>query len=208
MKHEISKLSSSITTVFFDVGGVLLEDYVDKKIVDLADKFKKDQEIMLQLRKQYRPLADSGQITDKEFWRRVLKAVGITAVAEDWKIDNYEKAIKGGIDIPIRMKQHGYRIAILSNDSKESSDLRRKKYNFDDIFDEIIFSNAYGIIKPNAGIFELALNKLNVRPEQSLFIDDREENVKCSRKIGIYSILFENVDQLIDELKDLGIDIL
>ena len=84
---------------------------------------------------------------------------------------------------------------------------RIKKYNFDDIFDVLIFSHNYGMIKPNPKYFLLALDKLSVKPEQSLFIDDRVENIRCSQEIGIHSILFKNVDQLIEELRQRGIHV-
>jgi epoxide hydrolase-like predicted phosphatase len=161
---------------------------------------------MLQLRKQLRPLADLGQISDREFWLKVLQAVGIKAAADDWQIDHYEKAINGAIEIAKSLKQKGYRIAILSNDAKESSDLRRTKHHFDEIFDAIIISCHYGVIKPNPEIYRFALNKLKALPEQSLFIDDRMENIESSRNLGINSILFTNIDLLIEELKQLGIN--
>jgi epoxide hydrolase-like predicted phosphatase len=196
---------NNITTIFFDVGGVMVVDYVDHKVLDLAEKYDKDPDLMLHLRKKYRVLADMGQISDKEFWQKVLETVNVTAVEDDWKFESYEEKIEGGIEIAEQLKQQGYRIAVLSNDSKQSSDYRRQKYNFDSLFDDAIFSYQYGIIKPEPKLFEIALKKLKVAPDQSVFIDDRLENITASERIGIHSILFKNSKQLIGELGRLGV---
>jgi epoxide hydrolase-like predicted phosphatase len=137
----------------------------------------------------------------------LLIAVNVNAMEDDWRFDHYEKTIEGGIKIPEQLKENGYRIAILPNDSKESAQQRRKNYGFDDLFDEVIISSHYGYIKPDPEIYRIALKKLNIEPEQSVFIDDRKENIETSKRLGMHSILFRNVDQVIQNLKNMGIEL-
>jgi len=175
--------------------------------MDLARKYNKSPEQMLILRRQLRLLADLGHISDQEFWIKILQAVGVKAVVEDCRIDLYEKAITGSIEIAKRLKQKGYCLAILSNDTKESSEVRRINYNFDQIFDELIYSYQLGLIKPDPEIFKVALKRLNAHPKQSLLIDDRIENIESSRNLGINSILFTHIDLLVEKLKVFGINL-
>ncbi len=200
-------MNKDLKTVFFDVGGVILIDFIDWKIKDLAVKYSADEKLLFEAKKKFRPLADGGRISDPEFWKHVLGSIGVTADDDDIDLEPYMKPVEGGLEIALDLKAKGYRIAILSNDSVEMSNHRRRKYDFDNIFDHIIISCYHGIIKPDTGIYEIALKEMNVKPEQAVFIDDRQENIDTANKIGISGIFFENSSQVRKQLKELGIDI-
>ena len=191
---------SNFTTVFFDVGGVLLIDFIDWKIRDLAAKYSIHESLLFSAKKQLRPLADSGKISDPEFWTSLLKTVDIVADKDDIDLEPYMKPIDGGIDIVKQLKANGFTVAILSNDSVEMSNHRRKKYGFDDLFDKIIISCYHGVIKPDSRIYEIAVNELNVKPGQSIFIDDRQDNIDAANKAGITGIFFENSTRVKEKL--------
>ncbi len=72
-----------------------------------------------------------------------------------------------------------------------------KKYGF---FDVKVFSCIEGVIKPDRKIYEITLKKLGVKPEEVVFVDDKEENVKAAQDIGINTILFKNSEQFKKEL--------
>lgn len=194
-----------IKTIFFDVGGVILVDFIDQKLIDLAKKYDINPNPLLNVREKYRPLADLGLISDSEFWFKALMEVGVKAVTEDFEIESYMQQIDGTLNIVNKLKQKGYQIAILSNDSKDMALSKRKKYNFDELFDDVIFSCELGIKKPDFEIYRIASNRLNTSPEQVVFIDDRLENIEAARKTGMYSILFRNPDQLGKELNQLNV---
>jgi len=194
-----------IKTIFFDVGGVLLVDFIDQKLIDLAQKYDINPNLLLKVRKKYRPLADLGLISDSEFWSNALKEVGVKAVKEDFEVESYMQQIDGTLNIVNKLKQKGYRIAILSNDSKDMALLKRKKYNFDELFDDVIFSCDLGIKKPDVEMYRIASNRLTTLPEQAIFIDDRLENIEAAKAIGMYSIIFRNPDLLEKELNQLKV---
>ena len=62
-------------------------------------------------------------------------------------------------------------------------------------------------VKPDTDIYHLLCNTYNLIPGETLFIDDREENVQAGQSIGIHSIRFENPDQLINNLTGLGLSL-
>jgi hypothetical protein len=61
------------------------------------------------------------------------------------------------------------------------------------------------LVKPDRAIYKHCLNGLNVRPSETLFVDDNEVNVKAARALGITSIRFRSTTQLRDELAGLPI---
>lgn len=55
-------------------------------------------------------------------------------------------------------------------------------------FDSVIFSNVIGYAKPGPEIFKIALAQLDVKPEDAIFVDDIEENVRGAERVGIKGI--------------------
>lgn len=205
MNRSKNLYNSNITTIFFDVGGVLLVDFIDQKLYDLSVKYQANYDELLKARNKYRPLADIGEISDFEFWELALNSVNVKADEEDFNSDQYMVEIDGAMDLAKDAKKEGCKIAILSNDSKQMFKQKSEKYGFDALFDKILVSSSLGVIKPDLKIYKLALEMVDVLPAQSVFIDDREENIAASRQTGMHSILFENVRQVKSELEKLGV---
>ena len=65
----------------------------------------------------------------------------------------------------------------------------------DDLFDQVIDSSVEGVRKPGSRIFELAMERMDCSPEQSLFLDDYPANVAAAESLGIRSILVDTDDE-------------
>ena len=102
-----------------------------------------------------------------------------------------------------------YLLIGLSNWDKESFPLVRDRFEKDfALFDDIIISGHMGTIKPNREIFELALAKHNLVPDECIFIDDQIENIEAAQEVGIHnSILFKDYAQVRTDLQHLGIHV-
>ena len=74
---------------------------------------------------------------------------------------------------------------------------------FDDVFDEMVISSEIGIAKPDARIYHQALEKLNVRPEELIFVDDMPANVEAAKALGMVGVLFQSSEQAIADVKSL-----
>jgi epoxide hydrolase-like predicted phosphatase len=74
---------------------------------------------------------------------------------------------------------------------------------FEDVFDAMIISAEVGVMKPDARIFHMALEKLDVAPSESIFLDDFLENVTGARALGMQAIHFVQPEQALKELKQL-----
>ena len=69
------------------------------------------------------------------------------------------------------------------------------------LFDKIIVSYEMGNVKSDRETFQELLDKVQILPEETLFIDDYEINVQRAKEVGIQGIVFKNANQLREELK-------
>ena len=106
--------------------------------------------------------------------------------------------------LAFKLKEKGYKIAILSDQWQVSKEaLMPEKYTLR--FDAAVVSCDVGFRKPNIKIYKLMLKKLKTHYKNSVFIDNRDWNLKPARKLGIKVILFKDNRQLVKDLRKLGV---
>ena len=76
-----------------------------------------------------------------------------------------------------------------------------KDCNIDGLFDEMIISAEVKLVKPDPRIFHLAVQRLQVLPQEALFVDDMAENVAAAHKEGLEAIQYEGLSQTLDQIK-------
>lgn len=74
------------------------------------------------------------------------------------------------------------------------------KWGIRDMFDVVSFSWELGMKKPTKEIFDITLEKLKVKPEETIFVDDGENNITKAKELGLNGIAFKSVGQLKQEL--------
>ena len=119
------------------------------------------------------------------------------------KFPDFEKEIKlyypnhgnmvGGffqktVDIFYKVKELNYPCYILSNWSAETYEGMEDQYPFLNEFDGKIMSGRDCLIKPDPAIYELAMSRFNLIPEETLFIDDRLDNIQAAQNLNIQTI--------------------
>jgi len=92
--------------------------------------------------------------------------------------------------LPI-LKAHGKKLYCLTNIPREEISYLRIHNNFFDYFDVIFASGFLGIRKPSLAIYKYVINFCNISPEETVFIDDNESNIKTAETLGIKAILFD-----------------
>jgi len=111
------------------------------------------------------------------------------------------------VDFVRSARTAGLSTAILTNNAKEFADFWRPMLPLDELFDDVVDSSFVGMRKPDPRIFELALERLGVRADEAVFIDDAPGNVEGARKVGIASVLIGSdrgdVPAALDELRRL-----
>lgn len=99
------------------------------------------------------------------------------------------------------LKERGYRLYVLSNYGEYLFLKSKDRLDFMPYMDGAVISYQIQMIKPDQEIYEYILNKYGLLPEESVFIDDRPENVEGAKAVGMSGILFENFEQASGELE-------
>lgn len=103
----------------------------------------------------------------------------------------------------IRTLQSAYQIAALSN---AGADLERRIQHFhlDTLFHPVINSHRVGVAKPDAAIYQLTLDTLQVPPEEILFVDDRERNTVVAERMGFQTHVYTDLERFKSVLNSLS----
>lgn len=102
------------------------------------------------------------------------------------------------------LKKKGYRIGILSDQWYLSKKALMTRENVKE-FNPVIISCDAGMRKPNPRLYKFLIKKIRLKPEEILFIDNRDWNLKPAVEIGIRTILFKNNRKLVKELKKMKV---
>ena len=105
----------------------------------------------------------------------------------------YQEQVAPTAELIAELKAAGYRLFVLSNMSKDYIEFLREMPVFQHFEGEIV-SCEVGLIKPERGIYNLLLDRYNLVPEQTLFIDDRKPNVDAAAEVGINPFHFDRND--------------
>jgi epoxide hydrolase-like predicted phosphatase len=97
------------------------------------------------------------------------------------------------------LRAEGYRTAILTNNVKEWGKYWKESIPLD-LFDLIVDSCDVGLRKPDPAIFHLTCDRLGVKPEAAVFLDDTRRHVEAARSIGLHAILVRDPRDALAEL--------
>lgn len=96
------------------------------------------------------------------------------------------------------LRAAGLRTSILSNLPRTLGERLRSEPGFLEHFDQVTFSYELGFIKPEAPIYQHAIEGLGVEPAEALFLDDRPENVEGARAAGIHAEVFNSWEEFLE----------
>jgi putative hydrolase of the HAD superfamily len=115
--------------------------------------------------------------------------------------------IEKNIEILKDLKQHGYKLYILSNFIKEAFEYVTNKYDFFSFFDGQVISYIEKVIKPEKAIYDTLIQRYHLIAEESVFLDDIFGFLKPAKKLGMHTILINSNKDLRRDLKKIGVDI-
>jgi 2-haloacid dehalogenase len=203
-------MPTNIKAIIFDYGNVLLEwnpRYVYHRYFpndpDGMEEFLLEIDFMGWNAQQDkgRTFAEGVEALSKQFPHH---AHLIQAYHDHW-VDSIGEAYWETVDLIHQLKEKGYPIYGLSNWSAETFPHAREKYNFFDLFDDMVISGAVGFVKPEPEIFQILLDKIGRPAKECLFIDDSLPNIQQANAMGFKTIHFVSPSQLKDKLVQLGL---
>ncbi len=104
-----------------------------------------------------------------------------------------------------RLRAGGHRLFFLSNMPLGVADHLEASHAFLQHFESGVFSSRVQLSKPDAAIFQLALDRFGIAAADSVFLDDLRANVDAARALGLHAVQFENAAQAALELAGLGV---
>lgn len=106
-----------------------------------------------------------------------------------------------------QLKANGYQVYLLSNYSKNHFEIDKEYFDFIPHVDGGIISYEIKHVKPEPEIYEALIAKYKFNPEEAVFLDDLTENLKGAADFGIHTILVRSYEQILEDLRGLGVKI-
>jgi len=157
---------------------------------------------------------DRGLSAD-EYWTGILRECGavVTADALAW-LDREDTLSWSVVNEPVlrwsqELRRAGLRVAILSNMPASKAEFFRTDERFSWIrsFDPVVFSCEPRVVKPEAGIYLLCLERLGIPPQECLFLDDTPENLQGAAAVGIPGYHFSTAERAAVDLRERGLPV-
>ena len=139
--------------------------------------------------------ADIGELTSLEVWKAIGFQGDLEKIEKEY-LDTIELS-DGFIDFIEKVKNK-YKLAIISNDSSRWSKYLREKFDINKYFDVISISGDLKIQKPDDRIFLLTIEKLGVKAEDCVYVDDRSGNLNAAKKVGMTPVLLNSRNEEYD----------
>lgn len=193
-----------VRAVVFDIGGVL----ETTPPTGWADRW--EQWLELGPGEMYERLLDVyrdgsiGAISEDDVRRGVGDLLGLDETQVRAFMDDLWTEYLGTLNVELteyfRRLRPEYRTGILSNSFAGARAKEQERYGFEDMADVIVYSHEAGILKPDPRIYHLTCERLGVRPEEAVFLDDTETAVDGARDIGMQAVLSKDNAQAVADI--------
>jgi putative hydrolase of the HAD superfamily len=205
------KRAIPITTLFLDIGGVLLTDGWSHGASKLAvKKFNLDLEELNKRHTEALDTYENGKITLKEFLDRTVFYEKRSFTPDQFRKFMFaqSKPYPEMIDLIRWLKtQYGLKIVVISNEGRELNEYRIRKFKLDGFVDFFISSCFVRLRKPDAEIFRVALNTVRVPANQVVYIENTSMFVEIAEGLGIRSILHTDCKTTCAKLASFGLEV-
>ena len=203
---------NNIDTIIFDLGGVLIDwnpRYVYRQIFDTEEKIDWFFENICTM--DWNEDQDAGRSLQEGTSIKIMEhpeyAEEIKAYYGRWE-EMLGGPIQATLDIFNQLrKSDKYKIYGLTNWSAETFPVALERYSFLHEFDGIVVSGVEKTRKPDPRIYNILLDRYVIKPQQAVFIDDSQRNIKAAEEMGINCIWFKGAQHLPEELSQIGIQV-
>ena len=204
--YGVIDLGGRYKLIIFDLGGVLINYNEYEYYAYLSSKTNIAPEKISHAFKSLLPRLESGKITMRSFEAMAAKAVGLPKTKLEWSYAFKRLASKNvKVEQLIKRLRKMYKVVLLTNNNRSRYEIAARGYFNPKIFDRTFLSFMMGMCKPHANIYRQVLKEMHAEPEETIFIDNMEENVSGARRLGIHGIVFTNYKQLVREMKKIGV---
>ena len=203
-------MDTSIKTVIFDLGGVLIDwnpEYVFREVFEEEAEMRYFFENICTSEWNVqqdagRPLSEATEQKLKEFpeYETAIRAY----------YGRWEEMLGGPINASVNLLKkistaNTHRLYALTNWSHETFPVALERYDFLQIFEGIVVSGVEKLIKPDPRIYHTILERYSIEPTTAVFIDDSIRNVEGAKGVGLQGIHFQSPEQLEEALIEMKV---
>lgn len=195
----------TIRAIIWDLGGVILrtEDLSHREKWEKGFGFEAWGLANLVFRSEISQLASIGRASVDDIWASVQEKLGLDNEAiQQLRIDFFAgDRLDEKLLTFIRQLKSSRKTGMITNAWPDGRHWIENKWKIADAFDHILISAEVGLVKPDPAIYELSLKALDVKPDETIFIDDFEENIDGAKAVGMHAIHFQDPEEVIVQLK-------
>lgn len=203
--------TSPITTLFLDIGGVLLTNGWDTDLrKQTAEHFGLNYEEIYHRHHVTYDTYEEGKMTLEEYLGQIIFYEPRNFTPEDVTryILEQAKPYQDMIDLVTRLRAvYKLRVAVVSNEGREIAVDRIERFRLKDFVDFFVVSAFVHFRKPDLDIYRLALDVAQVRPEEVAYIEDRPLLCEVASRLGINAVLNRNAAETREKLAELGLSL-
>jgi len=199
----------TITTLFLDIGGVLLTNGWDRNARRLATQaFQLDPDDVEERHHLTYDTYEEGKLNLDEYLQRVIFCQPRPFSVDDFKsfMLSRSQPILGMIELVRSLKNHYHLKTIaVSNEGREINAYRIRQFKLDQLIDTFVSSCYVHYRKPDPDIYRIALDISQSSPAQVAYIDDRPLFIEVANSLGIQGILHTTLESTRAKLEELGL---
>jgi len=203
--------ASTITTLFLDIGGVLLTNGWDNNIrKNAADKFGLNFEELNERHHLTFDTYEEGKLSLDEYLNRIVFYQERSFSRDEFKAFMYAQSrpFQDMIELMCGLKaQYSLQVAAVSNEGRELTVYRVQQFKLGSFIDFFISSCFVHYRKPDADMFRIALDIAQVNPQQVVYIDDRPMFVEVAQGMEIRGIIHKGYETTQKELEAMGLSL-
>lgn len=195
--------------IVFDYGEVISVTPTEEDRAALTELAGGDAEVFWPAYWRHRDALDQGTLSIQAYWRGIERELGESwgdaTIHRLWLADfrSWLSIDHDTLEVLLDLKAGGTRLALLSNAGRDFGSYFRHG-TLGDLFEQVFVSGELGTIKPSAEIFQHVMAELGVTPEEMVFIDNKEANVRGAEALGIAGHVFTTANDLRAYLEALG----
>ena len=202
-------VSMTIKAIIFDLGGVLLRtaDFAPRDRLAARLGMSRHELAEFIFGGESGEQAQRGEINVQQHWDNLAALLHMSRQEFNQLLGEFfgKDELDQGMLEYVRSLHQTYRTGLLSNAFGDLRQIISERWHFEDAFDDMIISAEVGLVKPDARIYQLAVEQLGVKTAEAVFIDDMQRNIVGAIKAGLQGIHFLDPGQLrfdLDQLLD------
>jgi len=198
-----------ITTLFLDIGGVLLTNGWGQTARNKTIAyFKLNSDEVNERHHLTFDTYEEGKLTLTDYLKRVIFYEKRKFSENDFTKFMFNQSLAYADTIAFFKKikkRYHLKVIAVSNEGRELNAYRVEKFRLNELFDAFVSSSYVHLRKPDVDIFLMAVDISQTVPENSLFIDDRLMFVKVAESLGLYGIHYQGLEKVKNQLKAFGL---